>query len=66
MAKYDLYVGGDCISEHNKFETAERAFQKAVSDYPDMDIDILSPDGETSYMSYDSETQEIYNNETHL
>lgn len=59
MAKLlDLYVGGDCISQHRKFECAKKAFDKAVKKYPNEDIDIMF-EGESIY-AWDADSQEEY------
>ena len=47
---YCLYQDYDCIAEFDFLDEAQEAYQKAVSEHPDSVIDILSPDGETSYM----------------
>ena len=47
---YDLYMDGDCIAEFDFLDEAQEAYEKAVRWNPDSVIDILSADGETSYM----------------
>ena len=47
---YCLYQDCDCIDEFDFLDEAQEAYEKAVSEHPDSVIDILSPDGETSYM----------------
>jgi hypothetical protein len=54
----DLYVGGDCISQHRKFDCAKKAFDKAVKENPDVDIDIMF-EGESIY-AWDAENQMTY------
>jgi hypothetical protein len=61
MAKYDLYVAGDCISEHDNYEEVRKAFYEEVKNHPDCPIDILAEDGETSLLSYDEQTEQVYN-----
>lgn len=63
---YNLYVDGDCISEHTTFEEAEKAFIAEATENPDSQVDVLSADGETTYLSYDPETGEVYRDEHHL
>ena len=59
MAKsLDLYVGSDCISQHRKFKCAKKAFDKAVKEFPDKDIDIMFED--ESIYAWDADTQEEY------
>jgi hypothetical protein len=59
MAKLlDLYVGGDCISQHRYFKNAKKAFDKAVKKYPDIDIDIMFED--ESIYAWDSDNQTIH------
>ena len=60
MSKYDVYVAGDCIAEHDDYEKARRDFYEAVREYSDYDIDILSEDGETSLLAYESNTKQVY------
>ena len=47
---YDLYMDGDCIAEFDFLDEAQEAYEKAARWNPDSVIDILSADGETSYM----------------
>ena len=47
---YNLYMDGDCIAEFDFLDEAQEAYEKAVRWNPDSVIDILSADGETSYM----------------
>lgn len=47
---YCLYQDGDCIAEFDFMDEAQQAYEKAVRWNPDSVIDILSADGETSYM----------------
>ena len=61
MAKYNLYVAGDCISEHDDYEEARKAFYEEVKNYPDCAIDIMDEDGETSLLAYDEQTEQVYN-----
>ena len=63
---YCVYVEGDCISEHNSYERAEKAFNAIIKKYPDSEVDVLSADGETTCLSYDPETGEVYRDEHHL
>ena len=63
---YALYSAGDCISEHETFEDAENAFVKEVTENPENEVDVLSADGETTYLSYDPETGEVYKDEHRL
>jgi hypothetical protein len=59
MAKLlDLYVGGECVSQHRKFKCAKKAFDRAVKKCPDVDIDIMFED--ESIYAWDSENQETY------
>lgn len=60
MSKYDLYVAGECIAEHDDYEQARRDFYDAVKEHPDCDIDILSEDGEDSLLAYDNATEQVY------
>jgi len=60
MSKYDVYVAGDCIAEHDDYEKARRDFYEAVRENPDYDTDVLSEDGETSLLAYDSNTKQVY------
>ena len=60
-ALLDLYVGGDCISQHRKFKCAKKAFEKALKKSKDMDIDIFDKNGESLY-AWDANNQEIYDN----
>jgi hypothetical protein len=48
--KYNLYVDCSCIEETNSYDEACILYEQACKDYPDSVIDILSEDGETSYM----------------
>ena len=47
---YCLYQDYDCIAEFDFLDEAQEAYEKAVRWNPDSVIDILSADGETSYM----------------
>ena len=47
---YDLYIDGDCVESFDTLTEARQAYEKAASERPDSVIDILSADGETSYM----------------
>lgn len=58
--EYNLYVNYDCISEHKSFNAAKKAFNREVKADPEAIIDILSADGEKSYLGYDPDTKEIY------
>lgn len=61
MAKYNLYVAGDCISEHDDYEEARKAFYEEVKNHPDCAIDIMDEDGWASFLSYDEQTEQVYN-----
>ena len=65
MAKYDLYVAGDCISQHEDYEEARKAFYEEVIKHPDSPIDIVqdNPCGQdsTSLLAYDEVTEQVYN-----
>ena len=65
MAMYDLYVAGDCISQHEEWEEARKAFYQKVIEYPDCSIDIMQDDScgpdSTSLLSYDEQTEQVYN-----
>ena len=50
--EYCLYIDYDCVDEFETFEEAEEAFNEAVEENPDSVIDVLSADGETSYLGY--------------
>lgn len=50
--EYCLYIDYDCVGEFGSLAEAERAFNEAVRENPDSVIDILSADGETSYLSH--------------
>ena len=65
MAKLlDLYVSGDCISQHRKFECAKKAFDKEVKKMRKnpiderSDIDIMFED--ESIYAYDGDNNEVY------
>ena len=47
---YCLYQDYDCIAEYDFLDEAQEAYEQAVSEHPDSTIDILSADGETSYV----------------
>ena len=47
---YCLYQDYDCIAEFDFLDEAQEAYEKAVRWNPDSVIDILSADGETSYV----------------
>ena len=47
---YDLYIDGDCVESFETMSEARQAYEKAASEHPDSVIDILSADGETSYI----------------
>lgn len=49
-APYGLYIDYDCVEEFDTLEDAKIAYEQAVSEYPDSVIDILSNDGEISFM----------------
>lgn len=49
-APYGLYIDYDCVEEFDTLEDAEIAYKQAVLEYPDSVIDILSNDGEKSFM----------------
>lgn len=61
MAKYNLYVSYECVSEHDDYEEARKDFYKAVKDCPDCPIDIMDEDCEISLLSYDEATEQVYN-----
>ena len=48
--EYCLYIDCDCVEEFETYDEAEAAYEKAVLENPDSVIDVLSADGETSYM----------------
>ena len=50
--EYCLYIDYECVEEFADYDEAENAFNEAVEDYPDSVIDVLSADGETSYLGY--------------
>ena len=50
--EYNLYQDCGCIGEYGDFETTEKEFHKCVKENPDSVIDILSEDGETSYLTH--------------
>jgi hypothetical protein len=47
---YCLYQDYDCIAEFDFLDEAQAAYQQAISEHPDSVIDILSADGNTSYL----------------
>lgn len=47
---YDLYIDGDCVESFDTLTEARQAYDKAAEEHPDSVIDILSADGETSYI----------------
>lgn len=47
---YDLYQDCECIAQFDFLDDAEEVFNEAVKLHPDSMIDVLSADGETSYM----------------
>ena len=47
---YDLYIDGDCVESFDTLTEARQAYYKAASERPNSVIDILSADGETSYI----------------
>ena len=49
-APYGLYIDYDCVEEFDTLKDAEIAYKQAVLKYPDSVIDILSNDGEISFM----------------
>lgn len=49
-APYGLYIDYDCVEEFDTLEDAKNAYKQAVLEYPDSVIDILSNDGEKSFM----------------
>lgn len=59
MAMYDLYVAGDCISQHEEWEEARKAFYEQVIEHPDCPIDIMDSDGD-SLLAYDEVTEQVY------
>lgn len=61
MAKYNLYVAGECIAEHNNFDKARKEFYDTVKEHPDCDIDIMDESCEYSLLAYDSNTEQVYN-----
>lgn len=48
--EYCLYIDCDCVEEFETYDEAKAAYEKTVSENPDSVIDVLSADGETSYM----------------
>ena len=63
MAEFDLYCNYDCIGEYDNFDEAKKNFLKEVEDNPTAEIDVISSDGETTYLSYDPTTKVTYNKE---
>jgi len=63
---YDLYSDTVCISEHNTFEEAEKAFNDEINTNPDSEVNVLSAVGSISYLSYDPDNGNIYRNEHHI
>jgi len=63
---YALYSNAECISEHNTFEEAEKAFNDEIKTNPYSEVDVLSADGTISYLSYDPDNGNIYRNERHI
>lgn len=65
MTKYDLYVAGDCISQHEDWEEARKAFYQQVIERPDCPIDIMQDDpcgsDSSSLLAYDEVTEQVYN-----
>lgn len=49
-APYGLYIDDECVEEFDTLEDAEIAYEQAVLEYPDSVIDVLSNDGEISFM----------------
>ena len=47
--EYDLYIWGECVSQHKTLKAAKKAFDEACVEFPDAVIDVLSADGEISY-----------------
>lgn len=50
MNEFCLYIDYDCVEEFCNIQAAESAFNKACKENPDSVIDVLSADGEVSYM----------------
>ena len=50
MNEFCLYIDYDCVEEFSNLQAAESAFNKACKENPDSVIDVLSADGEVSYM----------------
>lgn len=50
--EYCLYIDYECVDEFANYDDAEKAFNDAVEENPNSVIDILSADGETSYLGY--------------
>ena len=61
-----LYKDAECIDEFDILADAEIEFEKTVKENPDSEIDILSADGETTFLSYDPSSREIYRDQHRL
>ena len=61
MAKFNLYIAGDCISESDNYNKVRKEFYQELANNPDCPIDIMAEDGETSLLAYDEQTEQVYN-----
>jgi len=63
---FALYKDAECIDEFELLADAEHEFEKTVKENPDSEIDILSSDGEVTFLSYDPSSREIYRDQHRL
>lgn len=63
---YALYSDTVCISEHETFEEAEKAFDDEIKTNPDNNVDVFSADGSVSYLSYNPDNKSIYHDDRHI